>query len=251
MLKLDFAVIGAQKCGTSALYSLLSRHPDIAVSTRKEFHCFDAPPDLWQDTGRWQKSELWHNGNALGLKGDFTPSYMYHPKAVQRLVAINPDIRCIVILRDPIERAFSHWRMQRSRGLEVLSFTDAIRSGRERVANCGPNDPAFFRFSYVERGFFGAQIVNLLKYLPPEKICFLSMQDLWNNQHATLQLISKFLRISPPSKIGPRHKIFSHENGVPIIIDPSDFEYLSDIFVDDTRLATKLVGFDFMKGHYA
>ena len=90
------------------------------------------------------------------IAGDCTPSYIYHEPAMQRIWNYNPKIKLLILLRNPVERAFAHWNMQRFRGREPLDFFDAIREEETRIAGAPPIEAR--RFAYLERGFYGRQL---------------------------------------------------------------------------------------------
>ena len=94
---------------------------------------------------------------------DATPIYLFWPSAIERLQAYNPEAKLIFLFRNPIERAFSHWCMEWARKRETLPFDQAIREGRQRVRT---SEKALRTFSYVERGFYGKQVRQLLTHCP-------------------------------------------------------------------------------------
>jgi hypothetical protein len=96
--------------------------------------------------------------------------------SLERIAAYNPRMRLILIFRDPIERAWSHWKMEYARGAETESFAWSIRDGRSRV-DAGSVRAGLHRvYSYVERGFYGAQVERLLALFPREQVLFLSVR---------------------------------------------------------------------------
>ena len=119
--RLDFMIVGAQKCGTSALAHFLSQHPEIGMASPKEVHLFDRPGY----SSDWTPEQIDdHYGSQLGhctgarILGEATPSYMFVPEIGRDLARYNPDLKLIVLLRDPVERAISHYYMEKGRGRE-------------------------------------------------------------------------------------------------------------------------------------
>src|ERR1051325_3115799 len=111
--RLDFILAGAQKSGTTALHYFLSRHPDITMGDQQEIHFFDdeqifsGPVDyelLHRHYASTEKSQL---------AGDCTPIYLYWKPAMERIWKYKPTIKLLILLRNPIDRAFAHWNMQR------------------------------------------------------------------------------------------------------------------------------------------
>lgn len=111
----NFVIIGAQKAGTTALFDYLGEMPGIGLSRTKEVHFFDDETVDWDcpDYGAYHAQ---FDPGAAPLIGEATPIYVYWPRALERIRAYNPDMRLILMLRDPVERAWSHWRMEFARG---------------------------------------------------------------------------------------------------------------------------------------
>lgn len=136
-MRVEFFVAGVQKGGTTALDAMLRQHPEIAMAREKEVHFFDDESIDWSapDYGRLHAA---YDAGERRLRGEATPIYTYWPNALERLRAYNPAAKIIVGLRHPAFRALSHWRMETARGVEAFSFSEAIRTGRGRVA-AAPN----------------------------------------------------------------------------------------------------------------
>lgn len=127
LAKVNFIIAGTQKGGTTALSAFLNQHPQISFAQVKEVHFFDtdylfkAPPPPYHIYHR-------HFKNKSGcIFGEATPIYMYWNPAIKRIKDYNPDMKLIFILRNPIERAYSHYIMEYKRDAETLSFSEAIR----------------------------------------------------------------------------------------------------------------------------
>jgi hypothetical protein len=129
---------------------------------------------------------------------------MYFPWIAERIKAYNPNMKLIVLLRHPVERAYSHYQMERARGWEWLSFSLAIRieEMRLRLAKGDRSERSSLRtHSYCDRGFYARQIRNLQTYFPKEQMLILLNQDLEQNHYQTLQRVYSFLnvdRVEPP-----------------------------------------------------
>jgi hypothetical protein len=205
---------GVQKGGTSALHAYLARHPDLCPPPCKELHFFD------DETRDWR----WPCGGALNrlapadgrLRFEATPITLFWPGALERIVAYNPWARLILIFRDPVERAWSHWCMEYARGVETLPFARAIREGRSRLAGLPPWADERRLFSYVERGAYGAQLAHALTLLPRRQMLLLRSQDLADDPDGTLARVRDFLGIAPFGSVKPLR-----ENGRPAMIWPA------------------------------
>src|SRR6266702_4704009 len=144
----DFLVIGAPKAGTTALHAALARHPALFMSAIKEpkFFLTDGPPPTRGGPGDvqtyrehvWRREEyeaLFAPAPAGVLRGESTPFYVYDWAAQQRIRALIPDAKLIVILRDPVERAHSNWTHLWSAGLEPIGdFLEACAKEEQRIA---------------------------------------------------------------------------------------------------------------------
>lgn len=125
MKPLDFLIIGAQKCATTTLFEHLRGHPDIAMPLEKEVPFFtggDCSPRHWQEFAQAQ----FRGGREQQLWGKATPQYMSDPDAAARIHQLMPDVKLVAILRDPIERTWSHFRMGQRRDTEQRDFAAAI-----------------------------------------------------------------------------------------------------------------------------
>jgi len=111
----NFMIVGAQKAGTTALYEYLSKHPDIQPTKVKELHYFSCE-SLFKNGVEFYRS-LFPIGTSSKLTFDASPSYLHNTRAPGRILAHNPNIKIIVLLRDPVERAYSAWNMYKKRYL--------------------------------------------------------------------------------------------------------------------------------------
>ena len=115
----NFVVVGVQKAGTTALFDYLQDDPAYGLPDVKEVHFFDDETIDWSapDYGPYHARFDWSDPTLI--RGEATPIYIYWPRSLERLAAYNPAAKIILMLRDPVERAWSHWRMETSRGVEV------------------------------------------------------------------------------------------------------------------------------------
>lgn len=130
-------IAGAQKGGTTSLFTRLAQHPGLASPRVKEPHFFDQESRDW---ARPDYAPLHAHYPAPDdrLRFDATPVYSFWEPAMARIHRYNPEARIILLLRDPAERALSQWRMARERGAEALSFIDAIHAEPDRLATSPP-----------------------------------------------------------------------------------------------------------------
>jgi hypothetical protein len=178
----DAMIIGAMKCGTSSLHDYLTQHPGVIAPLRKEVHYFDS---------NYARGEGWYRANfgrvgEPGLNLDSSPYYLFHPGVPQRARALVPRARLIVLLRDPVRRAYSHYWHQRDAGRETLSFEDAIAAEPDRLGDAEvrlalgeiQRSNAHQHFSYLARGRYAEQLQRWLVHYPREQLLVLRFEDL-------------------------------------------------------------------------
>ncbi len=240
-LQTNLFIVGAQKAGTTALHSYLSRHPDIQMSTRKELHFFDNERLDWSNPN-YSLFESSFPETGRVVRGEATPIYLYWPNSIERLKAYDPSARLIVMLRHPTFRAFSHWKMETVRGVESLSFDEAISDvGRERVRNAPLG--VHRNFSYVERGFYASQIERLLKIFPRNQILFICTDDLWIETGNTIEKIEEFLCLDKRISAKKEYIILASTK-IPEDLSLRSREYLDELYAPQIRSASTLSGLD-------
>ncbi|WP_299656935.1 sulfotransferase domain-containing protein [uncultured Jannaschia sp.] len=170
-----FLVAGAMKAGTSSLFYYLCQHPRIVGPFRKETHYFTAGHRAGKGED-WYRAHFplrWQLGKGY-LTGEATPGYMFEPDGPERIARALPDIRVIVVLRDPVARAVSHYRHEVAMGREFLPFDQAIALEEERRARAAAAGPAghetWLHASYKARGIYLEQIRRLEAAIPRERI---------------------------------------------------------------------------------
>ena len=240
MTSVRFLIAGVQKCGTSALDAYLRRHPALEMATPKEAHFFD------RETGvDWRAPDYAplhaHYSTEGRMRGEATPITLYWTPAHYRVLRYNPDMKFILMFRDPVERAWSHWKMNRANGWEDLSFSDAIRAGRTRVLDEPGPSGLSRRLSYVERGYYARQIMELAKLFPLENMLFLSQAELSRAPDQTLATITAFLGVEALGPVADERVNVSRwnpPNGLP----DEDRAYLEDLYAPDKTLFREITG---------
>src|SRR2546428_11223669 len=193
--RLDFILAGAQKSGTTALHYFLSRHLDIVMGDQQEIHFFDNDAIFVSKVDYEQLHKHYPLVAPSTIAGDCTPSYMYHESAAERIWKYNPKIKLLIILRNPVDRAFAHWNMQRYRGREPLDFFDAVREEKTRVAGAPAAEAR--RFAYIDRGFYARQLERLFKFFPREQVKVVKFEEFKDKPRETLASIFSFLGLEP------------------------------------------------------
>ena len=238
--KIDFVICGTQKGGTSALDAYLREHPLICMANQKEVHFFDEEKHF---RGSKPDYPAYHAcfspGPSHRLLGEATPAYMYWYDAPRRMWQYNPGMKLLVVLRNPIDRAYSHWNMQRKRGIDNLSFWDALHSEKERCRAALPYQHK--QFSYVDRGFYLEQLRRLSTYFARDQALIMRHEDLRSRPKETMDAICDFLGVDPVQDLQVR-EVHSHEYDSPM--SKSEWEHLRFVFEYEIRGLERLLGWD-------
>ena len=186
---------GFAKAGTTALASALSDHPSVYVPFSKEPHFF-SNDTLWSEGLRGYIERHYKDAEQFPIRVDATPHYLFYPKAAKRIAETIPeqDQRFIVMLRDPVARAYSlYWNM-RHEGHEMLSFEDAIRAEEERTRTHGVAvaSRGNLRFQYVASGLYASQLEAWFPHLPRARFLYVFMDDLESDPSSVMREVIKF-----------------------------------------------------------
>ena len=246
----DFVIIGAQKAGTSSLYNYLIRHPDILKARRKEVEFFSINYDLGED---WYRAYFPVEARVRAMRtarrrpvvtGEASPYYLFHPLAPERCRRLLPDARLVVLLREPVERAFSHYRFELSRGRETLTFEEALDAEEARLAGeaatirSGGRGREHQYHSYVARGFYAEQLERWFACYPREQFLILRSEELFERPEAIYRQATAFVgaeAIEPPT--------FNIINeGRPSNLDPALRARLDALYEDPNRRLEELLG---------
>lgn len=206
----DFVVIGCQKCATTSLYDYLIQHPDISSATQKEIHFFDSNYNIGIT---WYRSFFPTVFSKIFSKrkkrkfvtGEASPMYIFNPIVPTRMSRMLPNIKLIAILRNPIDRAYSHYSMQVKNNYEHLSFEEAIGNEETRIAGEREKEEQdenyvginLRDFSYLARGRYVEQLKIWMNYFPKDKFLILRTEDLEENPTHTMNEIFEFLDLPP------------------------------------------------------
>lgn len=185
----ELLLVGTQRGGTTSLFSYLAAHPDVRPPVVKEVHGF---------TLHWSRGEPWYRAHfpvrsPTSLSIDASPYYLFHPLAAERAASTVPDARIVVLLRDPVERAWSHYQHSVRLGFEEHSFRAALDLEEKRLAGEVDrirSDPRFVGWrhrqqSYRARGEYGEQLRAWLAVYPRERLVVVRSEDLYANPAAT------------------------------------------------------------------
>ncbi len=197
-------VVGAQKAGTTSLHALLSEHPAMRAPLVKEVHYFDLAADR---PARWYEAHFPTGpggGDGGALAFDTTPYYLFHPQVASRIARYDPDARIVALLRDPVQRAWSHYWHEWRRGFETLEPMEALSQEKARLPDphfrIGETQRDIFahqHYSYCARSEYDRQLERWFGCFPRANILVLRSEDLFAHPAATLARLADFLNIAP------------------------------------------------------
>ncbi len=250
----DFLIVGAARSGTSSLYHYLCQHPSIGHAQTKEVHYFDV---------NYDKSSLWYRAHfptvatkwlyeARGgrfVTGEATAYYLFHPHVPKRVFELLPGVKVIALLRNPIDRAYSHYQRSVRRGRERLSFEDATLKEAERLAgetvkiarDGNYRSRVHRQFSYLTRGIYVDQLKTWLDFFPRRQLLIVRSEDFFADVGGTLEQIQNFLDIRR-FDIQDRK---TYKKGVYTNMDPATRRRLVDYYAPHNERLKQLLGRDF------
>jgi len=206
----DFLIIGAARSGTTSLYQYLSQHPSVIPGVGKEVYFFDKKFDRginWYKSffpTKLSKSRLENKQKRNCLTGEATPRYIHYPHTPKRVFDLIPNVKLIVLLRNPIDRAYSHYQMEVDHGNEELPFEEAIEQEEKRITddmkkmekNENFYSVHFYRKSYLTRGIYVNQLKRWFEYFPREQFLILKSEDFYSKTSEVYQQVLDFLSLS-------------------------------------------------------
>jgi len=243
MKRIDFLICGAQKAGTSALDKYMRQHPSIQMPTSKEIHYFDRETVNWKEEQE-RDYKLYHqsfNWNEQKTRGESTPVYMYWKTCWERISEYNKELKIIILLRNPITRAFSHWNMEIERGRENLGFMEAITLEMQRLGIKEEQTINHRKWSYVERGFYSKQIQHIYKYINKNNVLILKQEELLKNHTNTLKKIYQHLNIK---QLANNEEIIDHKSSYRESISKEAQIWLKSKYEDEIKKLECLLNWD-------
>lgn len=207
-----FIIIGAQKGGTSSLFYYLKQHSQLNLPNVKEIHFFDLNFNKGID---WYKQQFPQTSLSVKKTGEASPYYLFHPHVPERVFKCCPSVKLIVMLRNPIDRAYSHYMMQRKKWIEYLTFEKAFKSESKWIAketmklleNPAYQSKIHQKRSYFERGKYYTQIKKWLNYFPANQFLFVKSESFFDEPLQELSKVYSFLNIryEHPENLSPQN----------------------------------------------
>jgi Sulfotransferase domain len=234
--RVDFVVAGVQKAGTTALHDFLAQHPEIALLRDQALHFFDkeeqfiGEPDYRILHGNFDPSRRWR------VAGEVTADYLYYPGALERIARYNPQMKLVVSLRNPTERAFSQWSMRREKGQEALEFLDAMKRDEAIGIWKRPRGNA-----YLARSLYAPQLEKVFELFPREQILVLKYEDFRPDASPTVDRMFDFLGVYRLKRFkNKRRNVGSYSRK----LTAAEREHAAAVFAQDIERIEELLGWD-------
>ena len=246
----DFIIIGAQKAGTTSMFRYLSQHYQLLPSCVKEVHFFDG--GLNSNVDNFEKGEAWYRAhfplkNKLndGYKTfEASPLYIFYPLTPKRIFDLAPEVKIIALLRNPTERAISHYFREKRKGRESLPIIQALRQEEKRLESVENNKDYkhknFRHFTYKRRGHYKEQIERFLSYFPMHQMLVLSSEEFFSETENTLKQVFKFVDVDTGFKIKDLRPSAVGKNKRKVHADV--YKYLNDYFLPHNHALYELIG---------
>ncbi len=221
----DFLIIGTQRGGTTSLYNYLIARPGVGPAMVKELHFFDKKFNkglLWYRAhfpSSIQKNYYQFTHKQAFVTGEASAYYLFHPHAPKRVAKVLPHVKLIVMLRNPVDRAYSQYNFEVDLGRETLPFEDALDREEERISkerekmlkDEGYVSFDYSRYSYLARGIYVDQLQTWMKLFPKEQFLMLKSEDFYTDPVEALEHTSKFLNL-PELELYEKKKNYKQHN---------------------------------------
>jgi hypothetical protein len=249
----DFIIIGAQKCGTTSLFHNLAKHPNVAPCFVKEVHYFDM---------NFGKALAWYQahfpsrayaalkrlGHQPVITGESSPYYLFHPKVPQRVASVLPNAKLLVILRNPLERAYSHYQHEVRKGFEKLSFQDALEHEHERLQGeeerlLAHDDYVSLNhrhFSYLARGIYVDQLQRWTAWFRRDQMLILKSEDFYGDTAQAMHQVGRFLGL--PQRDSADYGKYNAFSYTPM--DEATRGYLTEFYRPHNQRLSEFLGVD-------
>ena len=211
----DFLIIGTKRGGTTSLFNYLLMHPGV-LGLFPQMRGKKSTDYFFKEQHRgpaWYRSHFHAEpyrsliANKLGYRpvsGEASPNYMWDPRVAARAATLSPKIKAIALLRNPVERAFSHYQERVHNGVEPLTFQAALDAEKNRLAgemermrsDAGYYSAAHDFYPYRSRGIYLAQLQNWRQSFPQEQLLVLRSEDMYSDVQGTFEVVCEFLGLS-------------------------------------------------------
>lgn len=249
----DFIIAGAQKSGTTSLFAYLSQHPLLHPSSIKEVHYFDGgltpEIDTYQLGVNWYRAHFPLQRNVLSNHQVFeaSPLYQLNPLVPERISQLLPNAKLIFVLRNPVERAISHYFHELRKGQEDLPIEEALRNEEARIQSVvEANDfksQTFMSHTYKTRGIYAEQLSRYFEWFSRDNCLVLNSKQLFEQPKETLKRVFEFVETDADFQVPslqPRNVASNRKQ-----VDSEVYDYLADYFAPRNKKLYELLAQDF------
>ena len=257
----DFYIIGVVKGGTTSLFEYLMMHPNTIQPIGKEIDFFG---EYYKRGVNWykccfplkyQKNKAEKSVSSKIITGEATPRYIDYPHAAKRIKALTPNAKFILLLRNPIERAYSHYVMNFNNGdenLETLSFEEAIQNEEKRISgeyekmieNENYYSWKYYDYGYLNQGIYAKKIKNWYKVFPKESLLILQSEKMFSEPKILFKRVLEFLNL-PEYTLDKFEKFKPGNYSNAQKIQPEIRKKLEDYFENHNKELYQLLGEEF------
>ncbi len=235
----SFVIIGGIRCGTTSLIRYLSEHPEVDIATTKEPHYFDWNHERGDN---WYRSFFSLRSGAAKIAGESSPAYLMDPEAPKRAAAAMPDGKLLLLVRNPVERAHSHYRYRRQRGHEdAPTFEEALADEPRRgsVASEGRRR-AWTLPRYFHHGLYADGLSRWLEHFPQDQVHVIKSEDFYADTAKHFTEVLEFLGVTQ-YELGD---FAVHNAAAGSSIDPGTRAQLFERYAEPNQLFYELIGAD-------
>ena len=249
----DIIIVGAMKAGTTSLFAYLRQHPHLLPSFRKEIHFFDGGLNPEVDT--FERGQRWYRAH-FPLREDMgvwqktfeaSPFYIFNPLAPQRIFDLTPQTKIIALLRNPSERAVSHYFHEKRKNRETLPIREAFQKEEVRLEQIVREEDyksnAFIHQSYKKRGLYREQLERYFNLFPREQVLVIKSEDLYAEPGKCLKKVFEFAGVDADCKVEnlvPKNVAKNRSDVAPEVYDD-----LNTYFAPHNRALYELIGEDY------
>ena len=228
----SFIITGSPRSGLGTIYHALEQHPALQVICKDENPHFanDALFGVGNPSNQRYDQHYVDYGEDL-LHGEISSAYLTHPYAISRIHRYNPDIKLVIILRNPAMRTYSQWQYATAQGLETASFTDILTTTAQSVEDMT---------AYQRNSLYGYHVSHILQYLDPHQVLFLKSDDLKEDPEVAMYRLFQFIGVPYLDLDLTAQNIGSYASS----LTAETYNQMMEAYTSDVKTLESLVGLD-------
>jgi len=232
-------VIGSPRSGLSSIYHALAQHPQLQVIASADEAYFSNDQNFLRGTPRKSIYEsAYKEVHEDLIRGEISSSYFTHPFAISRIQRYNPDVKLVIVLRNPAIRTYSHWQHAKSRGIEQRSFDEVVQSDKSssdvlHFSSISPTD-------YMAHSLYSEYVSHIQQYFGPHQLLYVRTEDLKEDTEVALYRISDFIGVPYFDLDIPAQNVQSYDQSLSAHL----YEHLQEVHREDVCKLEALTGCD-------